>query len=148
MYLPFYYLQYQQHPNIISSKTIERGRGSLFVQIIQLWNITNWHEICQKFTRRDLQAKNLIHQKPISTARQQTIVSQTDSWPVSRIIKEIADRQTKQTNLKIRGVNEMGKKMLSNIKNDFNQVQRNALEKDFTSQVCLVFLMPLPLPHR
>ena len=42
----------------------------------------------------------------------------------------------------------MGKKMLSNIKNNFNQVQRNALEKDFTSQVCLVFLMPLPWPHR
>ena len=42
----------------------------------------------------------------------------------------------------------MGKKMLSHIQDDFNQVQRNALEKDVTGQVCLMFLMPLPLPHR
>ena len=63
-------------------------------------------------------------------------------------IEEIAGSQTKQTNLKIRGVNEMGKKMLSHIQVDFNHVQRNSLEKDVTSQVCLMFLMPLPLPHR
>ena len=41
-------------------------------------------------------------------------------------------------------------KMFSHIHDDFNQVQENALEKDVTSQVCLMFLMPLalPLPHR
>ena len=55
----FYYHQYQQHLNIISSKTIERGWGSLFVQIIQLWNITNWHEIYEDLHDRICKPKTL-----------------------------------------------------------------------------------------